>query len=50
MSNVSVTVEHGLGPRGLLGLYEGGPLTSRTTAHAGFRWWYLSAAYKAARA
>jgi predicted Zn-dependent protease with MMP-like domain len=35
MSNVAVTVEHGPGPRGLLGLYEGIPLTSRTTAYAG---------------
>jgi predicted Zn-dependent protease with MMP-like domain len=32
MSNVAVTVEHGPGPRGLLGLYQGIPLTSRTTA------------------
>ena len=31
LSNVAVTVEHGPGPRGLLGLYEGIPLTSRTT-------------------
>ena len=35
MSNVAVTVEHGLGPPGLLGLYEGIPLTSRTTQYAG---------------
>jgi predicted Zn-dependent protease with MMP-like domain len=36
MSNVAVTVEHGPGPRGLLGLYEGIPLTSRTaTSYAG---------------
>ena len=35
MSNVAVTVEHGRGPRGLLGLYEGVPLTSRTTQYAG---------------
>ena len=35
MSNVAVTVEHGRGPRGLLGLYEGIPLTSRTTQYAG---------------
>jgi predicted Zn-dependent protease with MMP-like domain len=34
MSNVAVTVEHGAGPPGLLGLYEGVPLTSRTTAYA----------------
>ncbi len=30
MSNVAVTVEQGVGPPGLLGLYEGVPLTSRT--------------------
>ena len=30
MSNVAVTVEQGAGPPGLLGLYEGVPLTSRT--------------------
>lgn len=35
MSNVAVTVEHGTGPPGLLGLYEGIPLTSRTTGYAG---------------
>jgi predicted Zn-dependent protease with MMP-like domain len=35
MSNVAVTVEHGVGPPGLLGLYEGIPLTSRTTGYAG---------------
>jgi predicted Zn-dependent protease with MMP-like domain len=35
MRNVAVTVEHGPGPRGLLGLYEGIPLTSRTTQYAG---------------
>ena len=35
MSNVAVTVEHGRGPRGLLGLYEGIPLTSRTTQYSG---------------
>lgn len=35
MSNVAVVVEHGRGPRGLLGLYRGIPLTSRTTAYAG---------------
>jgi predicted Zn-dependent protease with MMP-like domain len=34
MSNVAVTVEHGAGPRGLLGLYQGVPLTSRTTQYA----------------
>jgi predicted Zn-dependent protease with MMP-like domain len=30
MRNVAVTVEHGHGPPGLLGLYQGIPLTSRT--------------------
>jgi predicted Zn-dependent protease with MMP-like domain len=35
MSNVAVTVEHEPGPPGLLGLYEGIPLTSRTTQYAG---------------
>jgi predicted Zn-dependent protease with MMP-like domain len=35
MTNVAVTVEHGRGPRGLLGLYEGIPLTSRTTQYSG---------------
>lgn len=35
MSNVAVVVEHGRGPRGLLGLYRGIPLTSRTTGYAG---------------
>jgi predicted Zn-dependent protease with MMP-like domain len=35
MSNVAVVVEHGPGPRGLLGLYQGVPLTSRTTNYAG---------------
>jgi len=35
MKNVAVLVEHGAGPRGLLGLYEGVPLTSRTTNYAG---------------
>jgi predicted Zn-dependent protease with MMP-like domain len=34
MRNVAVTVEHGPGPRGLLGLYEGIPLTSRTSQYA----------------
>jgi predicted Zn-dependent protease with MMP-like domain len=33
--NVAVTVEHGPGPPGLLGLYEGIPLTSRTSQYAG---------------
>ena len=35
MRNVAVTVEHGHGPPGLLGLYEGIPLTSRTSGYAG---------------
>ena len=35
ISNVAVTVEHGPGPPGLLGLYEGVPLTSRTTHYSG---------------
>ena len=35
MSNVAVMVEHRPGPPGLLGLYEGVPLTSRTLGYAG---------------
>jgi predicted Zn-dependent protease with MMP-like domain len=35
MRNVSVTVEHDRGPRGLLGLYHGVPLTSRTSHYSG---------------
>ena len=35
MRNVAVTVEHQPGPPGLLGLYEGIPLTSRTSQYAG---------------
>src|ERR1700687_2993153 len=35
MSNVAVTVEHGPGRPGLLGLSHGIPLTSRTTQYAG---------------
>jgi predicted Zn-dependent protease with MMP-like domain len=35
MSNVAVTVEQEPGPPGLLGLYEGIPLTSRTSQYAG---------------
>jgi predicted Zn-dependent protease with MMP-like domain len=35
MRNVAVTVEHAPGPPGLLGLYRGVPLTSRTTNYAG---------------
>jgi predicted Zn-dependent protease with MMP-like domain len=35
MRNVAVTVEHDAGPPGLLGLYQGVPLTSRTSQYAG---------------
>jgi predicted Zn-dependent protease with MMP-like domain len=35
MSNVAVTVEHGAGPAGVLGLYRGIPLTRRTSTYAG---------------
>jgi predicted Zn-dependent protease with MMP-like domain len=35
MRNVVVVVEHGEGPPGLLGLYEGVPLTARSTQYAG---------------
>ncbi len=35
MSHVAVTVQHEPGPPGLLGLYQGIPLTSRTTGYAG---------------
>jgi predicted Zn-dependent protease with MMP-like domain len=35
MSNVAVTVHHERGPAGLLGLYQGVPLTSRTRSYAG---------------
>lgn len=35
MDNVAVVVEHGPGPRGLLGHYHGVPLTRRTTGYAG---------------
>ncbi len=35
MQNVAVTVEHDPGPPGLLGLYEGIPLTDRTSDYAG---------------
>jgi predicted Zn-dependent protease with MMP-like domain len=35
MRNVAVMVEHNPGPPGLLGLYEGVPLTDRTTQYAG---------------
>jgi predicted Zn-dependent protease with MMP-like domain len=35
MNNVAVTVEHNPGPPGLLGLYQGVPLTSRTASYGG---------------
>jgi len=35
MQNVAVLVEHDPGPPGLLGLYEGIPLTDRTSDYAG---------------
>jgi predicted Zn-dependent protease with MMP-like domain len=35
MSNVAVTVQHENGPTGLLGLYQGVPLTRRSTFYAG---------------
>jgi predicted Zn-dependent protease with MMP-like domain len=35
MSNVAVTVQHDVGPAGLLGLYQGVPLTRRSTFYAG---------------
>jgi predicted Zn-dependent protease with MMP-like domain len=35
MSNVAVTVDHGVGPAGLLGLYQGVPLTRRSRYYAG---------------
>jgi len=35
MRNVVVLVEHGDGPPGLLGLYEGIPLTNRSTQYSG---------------
>jgi predicted Zn-dependent protease with MMP-like domain len=35
ISNVAVTVEPGPGPPGLLGLYQGVPLTSRGSFYAG---------------
>jgi predicted Zn-dependent protease with MMP-like domain len=35
MRNVAVTVEHARGPSGLLGLYQGVPLTRRTSQYAG---------------
>jgi len=35
MSNVAVTVRHDSGPAGLLGLYQGVPLTRRSTFYSG---------------
>jgi predicted Zn-dependent protease with MMP-like domain len=35
MSNVAVTVQHDGGPAGLFGLYQGVPLTRRSTFYAG---------------
>jgi predicted Zn-dependent protease with MMP-like domain len=35
MRNVAVLVEHGQGPPGLLGLYEGVPLTNRGSGYSG---------------
>ena len=35
MNNVAVTVQHDGGPAGLLGLYQGVPLTRRSTFYAG---------------
>ncbi|MDR2986240.1 MAG: metallopeptidase family protein [Nocardiopsaceae bacterium] len=35
MRNVAVLVEHNDGPPGLLGLYEGVPLTERSTSYGG---------------
>lgn len=35
MRNVAVTVQHERGPDGLLGLYEGVPLTERTSGYGG---------------
>lgn len=35
LSNVAITVEHEPGPPGLLGLYQGVPLTNRTSGYAG---------------
>jgi predicted Zn-dependent protease with MMP-like domain len=34
ISNVAVTVDHGVGPAGLLGLYQGVPLTRRSSYYA----------------
>ncbi|MFV9454893.1 metallopeptidase family protein [Rhodococcus sp. NM-2] len=35
IANVAVTVRHDSGPPGLLGVYQGVPLTNRTTRYAG---------------
>ena len=35
MRNVAVTVDHDIGPPGLLGLYRGVPLTRRTSQYSG---------------
>jgi predicted Zn-dependent protease with MMP-like domain len=35
MRNVAVTVQHDPGPQGLLGLYQGVPLTNRTSSYSG---------------
>jgi predicted Zn-dependent protease with MMP-like domain len=35
MRNVAIVVEHDPGPRGLLGLYRGIPLTERTSHYSG---------------
>ena len=35
MRNVAVTVDHDSAPNGLLGLYQGVPLTERTSQYAG---------------
>ena len=35
MRNVAVTINEDGGPRGLLGLYEGVPLTKRTSSYSG---------------
>jgi predicted Zn-dependent protease with MMP-like domain len=35
MSNVAVIVQHEPGPRGLLGLYQGIPLSRRTSSYGG---------------
>lgn len=35
MQNIAVVVEHSQGPPGLLGLYQGIPITRRTSSYAG---------------